>query len=160
IHTVLRDARKEKEQIALRHRMTPLPGRTTILGFEEEHKDGRPLTPNSSPPEERKAGVRGRPKDYTIEYLGVAETTLSVRRPHAYLFPPSWTKVVEILQRHGLNVEELREDVDLDLEVYKISNVRETAVFQKRHLYEVEATSRKEKRRIAAGTILVRTSQT
>src|SRR5262249_12423414 len=34
IQTLLRDARKEKEQIALRHRMTPLPGRTTVLGFE------------------------------------------------------------------------------------------------------------------------------
>ncbi|HEY7154985.1 MAG TPA: DPP IV N-terminal domain-containing protein, partial [Gemmataceae bacterium] len=146
IRAVLRDARKEKEQIALRHRMTPLPGRTTVLGFEEERKDGRNVATD-------------RPKDYTVEYAGVAEATLSVRRPYAYLFPSSWTKVVENLQRHGLAVEELREDIDLDVEIYKIDNVLKTAFFQKRQLFEVGATSRKETRRIAAGTIVVRTNQ-
>ncbi|HEY7156854.1 MAG TPA: M14 family metallopeptidase, partial [Gemmataceae bacterium] len=146
IRALLGDARKEKEQIALRHRMTPLPGRTTVLGFEEERKDGRNVATD-------------RPKDYTVEYIGVAEATLSVRRPYAYLFPSSWTKVVEILQRHGLTVEELREDIDLDVEIYKIDNVLKTAFFQKRQLFEVGATSRKETRRIAAGTIVVRTNQ-
>jgi dipeptidyl aminopeptidase/acylaminoacyl peptidase len=146
IRAVLRDARKEKEHIALRHRMTPLPGRTTVLGFEEERKDGRTVATD-------------RPKDYTLEYLGVAQPTLSVNRPYAYLIPASWTKVVENLQRHGLTVEELREDIELDLEIYKIDKLIQTVIYQKRQLIEVETTSRKEARRIAAGTVLVRTNQ-
>jgi dipeptidyl aminopeptidase/acylaminoacyl peptidase len=146
LRTVLRDARKEKDSVALRHRMTALPGRTTVLGFEEERKDGRPVATN-------------RPRDYTIPYFGIAEATLSVNRPFAYLLPASWDKVVENLQRHGITVDELREDIELDVEVYRIDKVRKTMIFQKRQLIEVEATSRKEARRIAAGTVLVRTAQ-
>jgi dipeptidyl-peptidase-4 len=146
IRTVLREARKEKEDIALRHRMKPLPRRAIILGFEEERKDGRTLAAKT-------------PKDYTVEYLGVAEPTLSVRRPYAYLVPSSWTNIVENLQRHGIAVEELREDIELDLEIYRIDKVNKGAVYQKRLLIEVSASPRKESRRIAAGTIVVKTRQ-
>ena len=117
-----------------------------MLGFEEERKDGRTVATT-------------KPHDYTVEYLGVAEATLSVRRPYAYLFPASWTRATENLQRHGIVVEELREDIELDVETYRIDKVKELAFYQKRQLLDVEATSRKEARRIAAGTILVRTQQ-
>jgi dipeptidyl aminopeptidase/acylaminoacyl peptidase len=146
LRTLLRDARMNTDRIALRHRMTALPGRTTVLGFEAERKDGRWVATN-------------RPRDYPVEYLGVAESTLSVSRPHAYLFPPSCAEIISNLQRHGIAVEELREDIDLDLEIYRIDKVKNSAIYQKRRLVEVEATSRKEARRIMAGTILVRTAQ-
>ncbi len=146
ITTLLRDARKDKEEIALRHRMKPLPRRATILGFEEERKDGRTIATKT-------------PKDYTVEYLGVAQPTLSVRRPYAYLMPSSWTKVVENLQRHGIAVEELREDIELDVETYKIDKVNKRAIYQKHQLIEVDASPRKEAQRIAAGTIVVKTHQ-
>lgn len=146
LSTRLREARKEKDDVVLRHRMKPLPGRTTILGYEEEQKDGRTVATET-------------PKDYTVEYLGVAEPTLAVRRPYAYLFPSSWSKVVENLQRHGIDVEELREDIDLDLEIYRIGKIVKRGIYQKRPLIEVEAMPRKEARRVAAGTILVKTRQ-
>jgi hypothetical protein len=136
----------EKDRVALRHQMVPLPGRATILGFEEERRDGRAIATN-------------RPHDYTVEYLGLARPTLSVRRPPAYLFPPSWTKVTENLQRHGIAVEELQDAADLDVEVYRIDKVKNIALFQKRQLVEVEATDRKERRRLPAGTLVVRTAQ-
>lgn len=146
LRTLLREARKEKDDIALRHRMKPLPRRSTILGFEEERKDGRTVATKT-------------PKDYTVEYLGVAEQTLSVRRPYAYLVPPSWTKIVENLQRHGIAVEALREDIELEIESYKIDKVSKRAIYQKRQLIEVETTPRKETQRVAAGTLVVRTRQ-
>jgi dipeptidyl aminopeptidase/acylaminoacyl peptidase len=144
--TQLREARKLKDDIALRHRMKPLPRRTTILGFEEDRKDGRTVATKT-------------PKDYTVEYLGVAEPTLTVRRPFAYLFPATCKNVIENLQRHGITVEELREDIELDLEIYRIDKIRKQGVYQKRQLIEVDAASRKEARRMAAGTILVKTRQ-
>ncbi|MHB1425570.1 MAG: DPP IV N-terminal domain-containing protein [Gemmataceae bacterium] len=146
LSTVLGEARKEKDEIALRHRMKPLPRRSTILGFEEERKDGRTVATKT-------------PKDYTVEYLGVAEPTLSVRRPYAYLFPASCTKVIEDLQRHGIAVEELRETIDLDVEIYRIDKVSKRAIYQKRQLIEVEASPRQESRRMAAGAIVVKTHQ-
>ncbi len=146
LRTALREARKEKDEIALRHRLKPLPRRATILGFEEQRQNGRPVATKT-------------PKDYTVEYLGVAEPTLSVRRPYAYLIPASCTKVVENLQRHGIAVEELREDIELELEIYRIDKVSKRAIYQKRQLIQVDATAHKESRNINAGTLLVRTSQ-
>jgi dipeptidyl-peptidase-4 len=140
LQSLLREARKPAESIALRHRMKPLPARTTVLGYEERDKDGRP-------------------KDYVVEYLGVAESTFSVRRPYAYLLPASCGKVVENLQRHGIAVDELREDIELDLEIYKIDKITKGAFYEKRQLLDVEATPRKKSRRIAAGTMVVRTAQ-
>ncbi len=95
-----RNARKEKEFIAAAPPHDGrCRGRSTVLGFEEERKDGETVATT-------------RPRDYTVEYLGVAESTLSVRRPDAYLFPASCTSAVENLQRHGIAVEELREDIE------------------------------------------------
>ncbi|HZY90119.1 MAG TPA: S9 family peptidase, partial [Gemmataceae bacterium] len=92
-------------------------------------------------------------------YIGVAEATLRVSRPFAYLIPPTWTKVLENLQRHGIAVEELREDIELDVEVYRIDKSRPAALYQKRQMMAVEATARKESKRVPAGSILVRTAQ-
>src|SRR6185312_10118494 len=50
-------------------------------------------------------------------------------------------------------------DIELDVEIYRIDKARNRATYQKRQLVEVEATSRKESRRIAPGTIVVRTNQ-
>src|SRR5206468_1197674 len=61
--------------------------------------------------------------------------------------------------RHGITLDELREDVELDVETYRIDKVRRTRDFQKHQPVELEATARKESRRVAAGTVLVRTSQ-
>jgi len=53
-----------------------------------------------------------------------AEPTLAVTRPYAYLFPPSLAAVAENLQRHGIAVEELREDIELAVGlIFSISGV-------------------------------------
>jgi hypothetical protein len=140
------DLPPDKGPVALRHRMTALPGPTTILGFEEEQRDGRRVATT-------------RPHDYPVQYTGVAEPTLSVRRPFAYLFPPSWSVVTANLQRHGIAVETLREGLDLDVEVYRIDKVKKLPAYQKRQLVEVEAASWKEARRVPEGTVVVRTAQ-
>jgi hypothetical protein len=144
---LLRDAREATpETVAVRHRMTALPRAFTVLGFEEERKDGRTVATT-------------RPRDYVARYVGVAEPTLSVRRPHAYLVPASLTKVAENLRRHGIALDELREDAEAEVETYRIDKARKTGVYQNRTLVAVEATGRKESRRLPAGTVVVRTAQ-
>ncbi len=144
IRTVLREARAHSAgsaEVAIRHRTVPFTAPATILGFEEYQKDGKP-------------------RDHAVQYVAKAEPTLSVKRPHAYLFPPGYAKAVEVLQRHGLEVEELREETPLDVEVYTASKVtRQERVFQKHQAVSVEAASRKESRRVPVGAILVRTGQ-
>src|SRR5262249_35698373 len=134
------------EKIALRSRPVALDRPSTVLGYVEERKDGK--------------RVAGKPKDYEVEYLGRNEPTLTVTRPYAYLFPAQFAKAVETLQRHGITVEELREDIELDVEAYRADKVsRSLQPFQKHAQVRVEATARKEARTVPAGTILVRTDQ-
>ena len=63
------------------------------------------------------------PKDYTLQLLNEFEATETVTRPFAYLIPSTNAEAVATLKRHGLDVQELREDIELDLEVYKIDAI-------------------------------------
>src|SRR5262249_5233682 len=137
---------KETDQVVLRQKAVPLGRPQTVAGYVEEVKDGKRVATDQ-------------PKDYEVQYWGGTEATLSVRRPFAYLFPAGHATVAEKLQRHGIEVEELREDIELDVEVYRLDKLTRTAAFQKHQPVSLETTPRKESRRIPAGTIVVRTAQ-
>jgi dipeptidyl aminopeptidase/acylaminoacyl peptidase len=137
---------KEKDEIALQYESAPLGRPHPLLGFIEEMKDGKRIATD-------------KPKEYEVQYWGGTRTTLSVRRPYAYLLPAEQAKIVETLQRHGIEVEELREDIELDLEAYRIDQVTRNAEFQKHQPVSLRATARKESRLVKAGTVLVRTAQ-
>jgi dipeptidyl aminopeptidase/acylaminoacyl peptidase len=157
IRTLLSEARdttvkagrdpKPSDRVTVQHKEVPMQAPVTVLGFVEEEKDGKRVATD-------------KPHDYRVEYVGRCEPTRSVRRPYAYLFPRSLARVVETLQRHGLEVEELREDIELDVEVYRVDQLNRAAQpYQKHQLVSVQATPRAENRRVEAGSILVRTSQ-
>src|SRR5258708_5558151 len=97
-------------KVALREKVAPLGKPVTFLGFIEETRAGRHVATD-------------RPKEYEVEYLGRSEPTLSVTKPYAYLFPDSFAEAAQTLQRHGIEVEELREDIQLDVEVYRATKV-------------------------------------
>jgi dipeptidyl-peptidase 4 len=101
----------------------------------------------------------GKQKEVTVDLMFQTEPTLSVPRPYAYLLPASLDKVVENLQRHGVELEELREDVELPVEVYQVEKITTQKPFQKHNLVKVEAKVRKDTRRVKAGTFVVRTNQ-
>ena len=117
-----------------------------ILGFVEAKKDG-------------KLSNTGQPKDYEALYMGATETTLALPRPFSYLYPAALTRVTETLQRHGIVVDELREDIDLDVEACKVEKITHLPLFQKHQPLSLEVTLRKESRRVPAGTCVVRTAQ-
>jgi dipeptidyl aminopeptidase/acylaminoacyl peptidase len=131
---------KPSDKVAIRGKAVPLGEQWTVLGFDEKERE--------------------KPKDYSLRFIAKVEPALTVTRPYAYLFPPTFATAVETLQRHGLTVEELREDIDLNVTVYKADKVtRAGREYQKHREVRVEATARQEERRIPAGTILVRTGQ-
>jgi len=133
--------------IALRSRAVAAPEKVRIKGFDEEQRDGKPVS-------------TGRARDYECELRTRFEPTLSVPKPAAYIVPRDATGAIETLQRHGLEVEELREDIDLPLEEYTIRSVaRAKMEFQKHWLLTIGAESTPTTRRIAAGAAVVRTGQ-
>jgi dipeptidyl aminopeptidase/acylaminoacyl peptidase len=146
IKKLLKEA-KPPEKVALRGKAAPLGDKWTVLGFEEEEKDGKRVATD-------------KPKDYKLEFMGKVEPALAVTPPFAYLFPAKFAPAVETLQRHGLTVEELREDIDLNVTIYRVDKVaRSQREYQKHRTVSADVTTRQEERRIPAGTILVRTGQ-
>jgi dipeptidyl aminopeptidase/acylaminoacyl peptidase len=134
-------------KIALREKLAPLGKPVRLLGFVEETKAGRHVATEQT-------------KEYGVEYLGRSEPTRSVTKPYAYLFPESFAEAAQTLQRHGIEVEELREDIQLDVEVYRATKVsRADRAFQGHRLVFVDAVSRPDIRDVKAGTFFVRTGQ-
>ena len=88
------------------------------------------------------------------------EPVISVRRPGVYLIKPGFDKVIETLQRHGVEVEVLREDVDLNVESYKVAKItRAERAFQGHKIVGLDVTATSADRRIPAGTFVVKTAQ-
>ncbi len=71
----------------------------------------------------RPPGPTDTPKDYTLQLVNDFEPAETVTRPYAYLVPAACREAVENLKRHGLELQELREDIELDVEVYKVDEL-------------------------------------
>jgi dipeptidyl-peptidase-4 len=141
------DAAKPRPRVALRSRTVEEEKGATILGYEEATRDGRRVRTDT-------------PRDYPVKLVTRVEPTLEVERPAAYLIPPGFDAAVEALQRHGVRVEELREDVQLDAQHYVVTEVRKTErPFQNHALVTLEVKPEPVEQRASAGSVLVRTDQ-
>jgi hypothetical protein len=137
------EANSAKTKVALRHKQVPLGKEVTVMGIE----GGK-----TAPP--------GKTKEYIVTYLGKCEATVSVTRPFAYLVPASFDKVAKNLKQHGIQLEEMSADAELELEVYRVNKItKATKAYQEHKLTTVEATARQEKRKVKAETLVVRTAQ-
>ncbi len=134
--------------IPIRSRVKAAGQPATILGYEEKRgENNRPVKTETT-------------KDYAVQLVNEFEAAESVTRPFAYLVPPAFRQAVETLQRHGLNVEELREDIELDAEIYKVDAVEKSPRrFEGHQAVELRATPRAAARMVPAGTLVVKTAQ-
>jgi hypothetical protein len=135
-----------KDLVVLQHKPAVVGRPVNVLGFVEETRDGKRVATD-------------RPRDYEVQYLGGTEAVLSVRRPYAYLFPAALVNVKANLQRHGVEVEEMGDALEVDVESYRIDKITRSAEFQKHQPVSLQVTASTGKRRVEAGTLLVRTAQ-
>ncbi|MCL5279040.1 MAG: S9 family peptidase [Planctomycetes bacterium] len=77
----------------------------------------------------------------------------SRNRPYAYLFSAELHPLTERLQRVGVQVDELREDIELEVEIYEVTQPPAAGSPQP------GTKTSKETRRFETGTILVKTKQ-
>jgi dipeptidyl-peptidase-4 len=88
------------------------------------------------------------------------EAKESFKQPYAYLYPAKFRKLTEHLQQQDIEVNELREDIELDVEVYRIDKiVRDRNQGQQLRSFKLNTDRRSETKRFKAGTILVKTDQ-
>ena len=105
-------------------------------------------------------GDAGEPKTYTLFYNDLSEPTLSVTRPFGYVIPSRLTEVHNRLKLHGIVVEALEEDLEVDAEVYRVDDLkRAQQEYEGHQRVTVEVTPRVERHTIKAGTPIVRTGQ-
>jgi len=103
---------------------------------------------------------QGEPRTYELLYDGTAAATLSVTPPGAYLFDASSRNVLENLTAHGIVVEALTGETELEVEVYRLDSInRAERPYEQHRLVTVEVTLRKQSRTFPAGTAVVRTNQ-
>ena len=144
IEKLIENASKPADTVVLQHRLSPFDEKRVAKGVVEE---------NGKATDEA--------KDYLVEYWGKSEPTLEVVLPDAYLIPSEETEVIALLQRHGVKVDEMREDIDLRVtEQRGVASETAEVAFQGQRLVSVASVGLRETtRRIAAGTKVVSTSQ-
>lgn len=79
-------------------------------------------------------------------------------QPYAYLFPAGMKDLTTYLQRQGVAVQELREDIDLEVTAFTIQQVlSDEGNTGRRALLRLQTQSERQVKRFDAGTILVET---
>ena len=139
---------QKPEMVPIRSRARAAKEPVTILGYEERRdENGRRI----------KSDVT---KEYKVQLVNEYEAVQSVAKPFAYLIPPTFSEAVANLQRHGLDIQELREDIELDVEVSKIDAIeKRPRGFDGPASVVVRASGQKAARMVPAGTLVVKTAQ-
>jgi dipeptidyl-peptidase-4 len=142
-------AGEQPKRVAVRTKTVPHLKPIAVLGFEEAMKDGKRATTD-------------KPKEYSLAHVAAVEPIEVVELPHAYLFPADRFTAAQALQRHGIKVEELREDLDdFAVEVFGLVGYSLPANPFQGHkvLSDVEGRFAVARRHIPAGTLVVKTDQ-
>jgi dipeptidyl aminopeptidase/acylaminoacyl peptidase len=147
VKALVADAKKTRAKVALRTKTVAREKPLTVFGYVEVQKDGRTVRTEEK-------------KDYTCRIIDKLEPTLEVDVPRAYLIPAEYSAVADNLRRHGIRVEEVREQIDLPGETYTVTDTKLAATeFQKHKTRTVEATAATGTVRAEPGMFLVSTTQ-
>lgn len=139
IQKLIADASRPRPKVTLQSAMIPVESPVVVLGYENDSKT---------------------PREFKLSYFGRSVSTLDVDRPAAYLIASRYREAVQTLQRHGIVVEEVREDTFTSYEGYRLTSIsRNPQPFQKRNATSVEVHPETMKSALKAGHFLVRTDQ-
>lgn len=133
-------------RVALRTKTDALPEKIQVLGFEEVEKDGKRVATDKH-------------KTYPLDYVGRVVPTEFAELPYAYLLPADEQEAMHTLQRHGVQVEELREDIDLDVHAFAVTAVGAAPAGGRATGQRVEGRWGRRPSRAPAGTFVVKTAQ-
>ncbi len=135
--------------------MVPLSA--TIAPFEKKFRAlGYELEPGKS----RHEQASTTPKDYQVDFYGRFLADRQVQRPFAYLLPADAARVVDRLLMHGIELRRITEEVELDVERYRVDKVsRAERPFQGHRTTRLEVSIEEAAMKMEAGSYLVPTGQ-
>ncbi len=132
-------------ELALRVETRAFDNRVTVHGYAQQPDEAGALAE----------------RDYEVLLVNDFVSAESVALPYAYLLPPELEPIAQHLQRHGIEVSILREDIELDVEAYGV-----TAFAHADQEYEgrtrvktIEVETRARTQRAEAGMYVIHTAQ-
>ena len=146
-------APKETDTFGLDIEVKELPEKVTVRGYEVEvtPREGSPF------PEMKRTD---RKKTYVLPYYADFVPKRTVRLPYAYLIPVFEEEVLAKLRGHGLAVERLAEPATLEVEAFRLKEVKGAdRLYQGHRTNQVKGEYAVEKREFPKGTLIVRMAQ-
>ena len=146
-------APKESDTFGLDIEVKELPEKVTVRGYEVEitPREGSPF------PEMKRTD---RKKTYVLPYFADFVPKRTVRLPYAYLIPVFDEAIAGRLRGHGLAVEKLTEPVTLEVEAFRLKEVKGAdRLYQGHRTNQVKGEPAVEKREFPKGTLVVRMAQ-
>ena len=141
------EARKPRPRVAVRSKSVPRDAAETVLGYVEVVKDGQSQPTDTT-------------KDYRTTRIDKVVATREVPTPGGYLVPPDYRVAIDTLLRHGVAVEEVAEEAEVEAEAFVLAEVARAArAFQGHELVTLEGQRRPAGLRVRPGWFLVRTAQ-
>jgi len=103
---------------------------------------------------------RGVLDEQRVPWVRRAEVELSVARPRGYLVLRGWPQIEDLLRVHGIRVEQLTAEVELEVETVRLANpVNETESYQGEIRVKYDIARAVERRRFPAGTLWIPADQ-
>jgi hypothetical protein len=130
-----------------------LPNPVAVLGYEMEitERPGSPF-PQMKPTDKKKT--------YVIPYFADFFHKRTVPLPAGYLIPTARPEVIQKLVQHGLLVEQLTQPAMLEVETFKIKEIKGAErLYQGHRTNQVKGEYAKEQREFPEGTVFVTTAQ-
>jgi hypothetical protein len=143
----------DKDTFGLDIDVRALPEKVTIHGYETEviQREGSPF------PQIKRTD---RKKTYVLPYFADFYPKRSVRIPYAYLLPLFDDGILHKLLAHGLAVEKLSEPVTLEVEAFRVKELKGAErLFQGHRMDHVTGDYVTEKKEFPRGTLVVRMAQ-
>ena len=140
------------DAFAVEYDLKPLDKKITILGYEmkiEEREGGRPRITRTD-----------NVKAYTVPYFVDFVPKRTVSFPCGYLIPAADTEVTAKLLQHGILVERLTEPAKLEVESFRITEIKgEERLYQGHRMNTTKGEYSKEEKEFPEGTLFISTAQ-
>lgn len=151
--TVLRGMNPSvKDSFAVAFGVRPIPSNITINAFEVE-ETGDTLFWNKYRKTDRKMKV-------TVPYLADYYPSECIKFPFAYLLRVTDSVYRDLLQLHGIKVETLKDEQEIEVETFRIDEIiTDRRLNQGHYTNTLKGKYQKEKISFPAGTWVVRTAQ-
>ncbi len=96
----------------------------------------------------------------TIPVFNKSTPSVTVIPPRLYLIPQEWQEIIAVLNAHGIKIDRLAKDIELEVESYKFKNAKwREQPYEGRHPVTFSKDAVKGKRFFSKGTYVVKLNQ-